>query len=263
LDYCRYFTRVKGGLKLRRMKLNALLMCREHESLRMLVAALEELEIDDEVCVSEPEAMELMALGYYSALVVDFDLPGAAQLAHMARLAPAQRRPVVFAMINERTDVGSTFQAGANFVLYKPLVRGQVLRSLRAGRAFMRPDRRRSGRQKTEALVYLRFGDVCPVPALVLEVSEDGLSVQASEPLPAAELPLRFILPGSNSMIEGSGEVTWADDSGRAGIFFSDLKPAARRQLKTWLSRRNRKKPSGTRMAASGTKAHPGATPAH
>jgi CheY-like chemotaxis protein len=245
------------------MKLNALLMCREHESLRMLVGALEELEIDEEVCVSEPGAMELLALGHYSALVVDFDLPGAAQVARMARLAPAQRRPVVFALIDALTDVGSTFQAGANFVLYKPLVRDQMLRSLRAGRAFMLPDRRRSARQKTEALVYLRFGDVCPVPALVLEVSEDGLSVQASEPLPAAELPLRFILPGTTHMIEGSGEVTWADDSGRAGIFFSDLTPAARRQLKAWLSKRDKKKATQTRVVTRGAKARPAATPAH
>ncbi len=245
------------------MRLNALLMCRDHESLRMLVRALDELDIDEEVCVSEPEAMELLALGHYSALVVDFDVAGAAQVARMARLAPAQRRPVVFAMISDRTDVGSTFQAGANFVLYKPLVRDQMLRSLRAGRAFMQPDRRRSARQKTEALVYLRFGDVCPVPAVVLDISEDGLSVQASDPLPAAELPLRFILPGTTYMIEGNGEVTWADDSGRAGIFFSDLKPAVRRQLKAWLSKRDKRKKSRVRPVERGLKTQAGARPAH
>ena len=140
---------------------------------------------------------------------------------------------MVFALISDLTDVGSTFQAGANFVLYKPLLRDQMLRSLRAGRAFMQPDRRRSSRQKMDALVYLRFGDVCPVPALVLDISEHGLSVQASEPLPAAELPLRFILPGTTYMIEGTGDVTWADDMGRGGIFFRDLTSSARRQLKS------------------------------
>ncbi len=224
------------------MKLNALLMCREHDSLSMLANVLEELEIDQEACVSAPNAMELLALGHYSALVVDFDLPGAAQLVHMARLAPAQRRPVVFAVIDVHIDVGSTFQAGANFVLYKPLVREQVLRSLRAGRVFMQPDRRQSPRHKTDALVYLKFGDVCPIPALVLDISEDGLAVQASEPLPAAELPLRFILPGTTYTIEGSGEVAWADDTGHAGIFFNQLTPTACRQLKAWLAKRDKNK---------------------
>jgi len=181
---------------------------------------------------------------------------------HMARLAPAQRRPVVFAVISELTDVGSVFQAGANFVLYKPLVREQVLRSLRAGRAFMQPDRRRSSRQKAESLVYLRFGDVCPVPALVLDINEDGLAVQASEPLPAAELPLRFILPGTTYMIEGSGEVTWADDTGRAGIFFSELTPAARRQLKAWLSKQDKRKPRSSVLVRT-AKSRLAANPAH
>jgi CheY-like chemotaxis protein len=244
------------------MNVNALLMCREQEALQMLVGALDELEIEEEICVSEPEAMELLAVGYYSAVVVDFDLPGAAQVARLARLLPAQRRPVVFAVINAVTDVGSAFQAGANFVLYKPLVRDQVMRSLRAGRAFMRPDRRRSPRQKAEALVYLRFGDVCPLPALVLEVSEEGLSVLASEPLPATELPLRFILPGTSQMIEGSGEVTWADDSGHAGIFFTQLTPVARRHLKAWMLRKDKRKASRGRVTTRATKGQTAAPPA-
>lgn len=229
----------------------------------MLVGALDELAIEEEVCVSEAEAMELLALGHYSALVVDFDLPGAAQLARMARLAPAQRRPVVFAMIDDRTDIGSTFQAGANFVLYKPLVCDQMMRSLRAGRVFMLPDRRKTTRLKTDALVYLRFGNVCPIPALVLDISEDGLSVQASEPLPAAELPLRFILPGTTSMIEGKGEVTWADDSGRGGIFFSKLTAAARRQLKAWVTKRDKQKVRRSEVVLRTTKARRSVTPAH
>lgn len=244
------------------MKLNALLMCREQASLPVLVGALEEFGIDEEMCASAEEAMELLALGHYSALVVDFSVAGAAQVAHMARLVPAQRRPVVFAMIDARTDIGGAFQAGANFVLYKPLAGEQLLRSLRAGRAFMMPDRRRSARQKAESLVYLRFGDVCPVPALVLELSEDGLSVQAAEPVPVAEVPLRFILPGTAHLIEGSGELMWADDEGRAGILFRELPAASRRHLKAWVAKRESKKASRARVAAREGKGRSAATPA-
>ena len=243
------------------MKLNALLMCHEHEALRVLGRELRELEIDKRVCSSAEQAMEMLALGYYSALVMDFTLPGALQLARMAHLVPPQRRPVVFAMIDALTDIGSAFQAGANFVLYKPLDGEQVGRSLRAGRAFMLPDRRRSPRHKTEAMVYLRFGDVCPVPALVLELSEDGLSVQAAKPLPAAELPLRFILPGTPHMIDGTGEVTWADDSGRAGILFSHLAPVSRRELKMWVAKREGAKTS--RVSLRSVKTRRGVSPAH
>jgi CheY-like chemotaxis protein len=225
------------------MKLNALLMCREVEALRMLVAGLDELDIEEEACVTAPEAMELLAQEFYSALIVDFDLPNASTVAHMARLAPSKRRPVVVGLISARTDIASAYQAGANFVIYKPLVHEQMMRSLRAGRVFMQPDRRRSSREKIESMVYLRFGDVCPLPALVQEVSEDGLSVQAAEPLPAIELPIRFILPGTIHMIEGTGDVVWADETGRAGILFRELHADSRKQLREWLRNRQRSKP--------------------
>jgi CheY-like chemotaxis protein len=233
------------------MRLNALLMSRDEMSLHMLVAGLDQLGIEEEVCASAPEAMELLALGFYSALVVDFDEPGAAQVARMARLSPSQRRPVVLAMINAQTEVASSYEAGANFVLYKPLEEEQILRSLCAGRVFMQPDRRQSARQGTAAMVYLRFGCVCPVPALVLEVSEDGISVQASEPLPALDTPLRFLLPGMAHLIEGTGEVIWADDTGRAGILFTELSPESRHQLKAWLGKRGSRKAAGVRAKAA------------
>ena len=224
------------------MRLNALLMCREPQSLRVLAAAMDAVEIEQEVCISAPQALELLAQRFYSALVVDFDLPTAVQLVRLARMAPSQRRPVVFATIGELTDIGSTYQSGANFVLYKPLVVSQVLRSLRAGRGFMQADRRRSPRHKMESMVYLRLGDFCSVPALVLNVSERGLAVQAAEPLPAGRLPMRFILPGAAHLIEGSGEVIWAGEDGRAGILFNELSASSLAELKTWLHKRIPKK---------------------
>jgi hypothetical protein len=246
------------------MKLNALLMCREVETLRMLVAGLDELDIDEEACVTAPEAMELLAQGFYSTLIVDFDLHNAATVAHMARLAPAKRRPVVLALIGPKTDVAAAYQAGANFVIYKPLDHGQMMRSMRAGKVFMQPDRRRSSREKIESMVYLRFGDVCPLPALVQEVSIDGLSVQAAEPLPAMEVPIRFILPGTVHMIEGTGDVVWADETGRAGILFRELHEDSRRQLRDWLRNRERSKPRKRQtLPGRSTKPRAAASPSH
>jgi ActR/RegA family two-component response regulator len=229
------------------MPFNALMMCKEQACLPILEAALEELEIAAQSCSSSSEAMERMSKAHYSALVVDFDLPGAVSIARMARLRPADRRPVVFAMIGALTAISSTFQAGANFVLYKPLIFDQIVRSLRAGRGFMRPDRRRSARHTLETLVYLQFG-VAAVPAVVVDLNETGLALQSPEPLPHLDnIPLRFVLPGTMQMIEGSGEMIWADDTGRAGILFSQLAPASRKQLKLWLNRRSRKSKSAAR----------------
>ena len=103
------------------MAFNALLMCREEHALRILGKALDEVAMEQEVCLSAPEALDLTVQRHYSALVIDFDLPGAATVARMARLAPSRRRPVIFGMIGALTEISETFQAGANFIFYKPL----------------------------------------------------------------------------------------------------------------------------------------------
>jgi DNA-binding NarL/FixJ family response regulator len=233
------------------MAFNALLMCREEQSLRVLGTALDKVEMEPEVCLSAPEALDLTVLRHYSALVLDFDLPGAATVARMARLAPVNRRPVIFGMIGASTEIAETFQAGVNFIIYKPLASDQIVRCLRAGRGFMQADRRQSERQSLESLVYLQFG-IAALPAMVLDLNQDGLALQAPEPLPPVQqVPLRFVLPGTSNMVEGMGEVIWADDGGRAGMIFSQLTPASRKYLKQWFGKRDAKKKSVVRAARS------------
>src|SRR5271167_4921829 len=125
------------------MKLNAFLVSQDRQSLRVLSALLDVLEIEHQTCRSCAEAVESLVHGHHSALVLDFDLPGAGQVARMARMASPQRRPVVFAMVSAFTPIGGAFQSGVNFVLYKPLVCEQVVRSVRAGQGFMKPNPRR------------------------------------------------------------------------------------------------------------------------
>ena len=231
------------------MAFNALLMCREEHALRILGKALDEVAMEQEVCLSAPEALDLTVQRHYSALVIDFDLPGAATVARMARLAPSRRRPVIFGMIGALTEISETFQAGANFIFYKPLGVEQIVRCLRAGRGFMRPDRRKSKRQSLESLVYLQFG-IAALPAMVLDLNRDGLALQAPEPLPPVQqVPLRFVLPGTSHMVEGMGEVVWADDGGRAGMLFSRLTPASRKYLKQWFVKRDARKKAASRPA--------------
>jgi hypothetical protein len=57
-------------------------------------------------------------------------------------------------------------------------------------------------------------------------------------------------LPGTTQMVEGTGEVTWVDDSGRVGMLFSQLKPASRKYLKSWLSKRGLKRKNVARAAS-------------
>jgi CheY-like chemotaxis protein len=230
------------------MKFNALLVSQDRPSLRVLGALLDVLQIELQTCHSSGEAVELLVQGHYSALVLDFDMPGAGQVARMVRMASSKRRPVVFAMVSAFTSVGGAFPSVVNFVLYKPLAYEQVARSLHAGQRYMKPNPRHAPRHQLETLVYLRFGAKA-LPAIVLDLSEQGLALQAPEPLPQVEnVPLRFVLPGTSDLVEATGKVIWAEDDGRAGMFFSRLSAASRHHLKNWLAKRGAKSKNAVRV---------------
>lgn len=242
------FTPASPSHNLQAMGPNALLVCAERHSLKVLESVLDELEIGHDVCQSTAEAMERAVRGQYSALVLDFDLDGCTQVGKLARMAAPQRPSVLFALLGASTPVNDASQAGANVVLYKPLDPDQVRCSLRAGRELMRADRRQGSRHRIETLVYLQLG-IAATPALVLDLSEQGLALQTPERFPPVrEVPLRFALPGTSHVIDALGEVIWSDDSGRAGLFFSQLKPNSRRYLNHWLRKRGAKKRDAVRV---------------
>ena len=230
------------------MKLTALLVSRDRPSLRVLTALLDVLQIEHQTCYSSADAVEWLVRGHHSALIVDFDLVGAGQVARMAPMATPRRKPAVYAMVSAFTPVGGAFQSGVNFVLYKPLIYEQVARSLHAGQRLMRPNPRHSHRHPLEALVHLQLG-TAGLPAIMLDLSEQGLALQAPEPLPAVHnVPLHFYLPGTPHLVEGIGKVIWTDDDGRAGMFFSRLTPASRHHLKNWLAKRGSKTKDAVRV---------------
>jgi CheY-like chemotaxis protein len=245
------------------MKTSALVMSRNTSAVRVLVAAFAELEMEYRVSFSPSETIELLAAGQYSALVVDFDLPHAVEVARAARVMPAKLKPVLFGMVGATTSIASVFQAGGNFVLYKPLDLLQVLHSLRAAQSCMQKDRRGPSRQKSETLAYLHLPGGT-IPALVQDVSDQGLALQAAQPLmPFRGVPLRFLLPGTTHVVKATGDFIWSDKAGRAGLFFTDISVASRRDLQAWLKKRNVKKTDAVRVLLDPQKSRRATAGAH
>lgn len=230
------------------MKLHSLVISRDLASLRCLTSALAKLDIEVEVCPSCAAAMELLVNCPYSTIVLDFDEPGAAQVAQMVRLARAERPPLLVALVTELGPVSGAFQAGIKFVLHKPLRARDVAQSLWDAKQFMRRDRRRSPRDAVKALVQLQVAGTT-LPAFLRDLSEQGLALQAPEPLPRVQsVSLRFVLPGTAQTVHAIGEVIWADDTGRAGLFFSRLTPASQKYLRNWFARRHASRNDAVRV---------------
>jgi DNA-binding response OmpR family regulator len=230
------------------MKRNALVMCRNQRSIDLVTAALHEIHVGVEVCGSSADASDLLLRIPYAAVVLDFDLPDAPRVAAMVRGFTGKRKPILFAMIGALTPVGGAVQGGANFVLYKPFEPEQISYCFRAASRLMKADRRGAPRHKLSVLAYLHWGAV-EVPVLILDVSEQGVALQAGEMLPAAgEVSLRFILPETEILIETTGQMIWSEGNGRAAMFFTRMNPASRKQINGWLEKRRVKKSEAVRV---------------
>src|SRR5258708_9880458 len=152
----------------------------------------------------------------------------------MAHVMPVSERPVVFAMVSDRTPVATAYEFRASFVLYKPLQPEQVLRSLRAARGFMPLERRRSARRAAKSLVHFDLPGSAGYPAMLLDVNATGMSVQTTGAIPLGDtVPFRLQLP-QVGIVRGAAEVLWTDSSGRAGLIFSTLAGEGRPDIWLW-----------------------------
>jgi CheY-like chemotaxis protein len=222
------------------MRHSAAVLCHDKRTLPTLSATLEELDIDLVSCPSQQEALELVMTGRCSTLIVDFDLPGAEEVIRMAALLPEGQKPALLAVASRAwPGTGQAFQSGASRILYRPLDAEQLKEALKAERKHRNTNRRKSTRYEVKTLVYLNL-EGGTLSGVSIDIGEHGLAVQATEPVPViSDLAFRCVLPGTDFTLQGHADVVWASDQGRAGLFFSKLTPAARKQLKRWLTKRN------------------------
>jgi len=225
------------------MSQSAAVVCNDKASLHALSAALDSLGMELTNCSSGQKALELVMTGRASTLIVDFDLPGAEEVVRMAAMLPPAQKPALLAVASRAwPGTGQAFQSGASRILYRPLDASQLKDALKASTKMAFKQRRKTQRYEMKTLVYLDL-ESGTVPGISIDIGEQGLAVQTTEPVPiVSNLLFRCVLPGTGFTLQGHADVIWASDQGRAGLFFSKLGPAARKHLKHWLHKRSHHK---------------------
>lgn len=90
-------------------------------------------------------------------------------------------------------------------------------------------------RVKVRPSVYLNFPGP---PAFMLNLSEQGMAIQSSEPLREGDLlPFACPLPDGDAEVKGVARIVWTDNKGRAGLRFTQLSEFDRYRLKEWLEK--------------------------
>ena len=166
---------------------------------------------------------------------VDLELPGAIAMIESIRKGTSNSKVVIFACGISSREHTSTLNAGANFLLRKPLSVDGVVLHITIAKELLERERRRYFRHPVNLSVLLKEGTT-EQRARVTNVSEGGMAVRAVKPLSKdAVVEVSFALPlGVN--LKGKGQVAWVNAEGMVGIAIQAFEGKGKEYLESWLA---------------------------
>ncbi len=220
------------------MTLSALLVCVDESAAEVLRRVLKELNIRVESCPDLGRAAIRTAQERFDVVIVDgassADVTWLLRETRSSRLNDAT---LTVAIVGSQETIRDLFTLGVNFVLYKPVDYDRALSSLRAARAVMRKEKRKSARASVHAQATVDYANVEREKATLVNIAADGMSVLFGKKLPpTSKVYFHFTLPGQRSSIRLSGQVVWQEWNGRAGVQFADVPKSSRRLLDEFLA---------------------------
>lgn len=220
------------------MTLSALLVCPDETSAEVLRRVLEELTIRVEVCPDMVRATMRLALARFDVVIVDAASNAEViSLLRESRLSRLNDATLAVAVVPGKETIRELFSLGVNFVLYKPVEYERALSSLRAARAVMRKEKRKSARATVHAHATVDYANVQQENATLVDLAKDGMAIRFGKRFPpTSKVYFQFRLPEQATSVRLSGQVIWQDWNGRAGVQFIDVPKTSRRILDDFLS---------------------------
>lgn len=219
------------------MTLSALLVCADEDSSRLLQRVLAELSIQVEACPDFVRAGIRLAQQRFDVVILEgTTTKQVISLLRETRQSRKNDATLAVVVLDGKESVHEVFSLGANFIFYKPLSFEQALNSMRAVRVVMHRDKRKKARAAVHAQATIDYANVEQEKATLIDLAENGMSVQFGQRLPPVEkVYFQFKLPGQSASIRLSGQVVWQDWKGRAGVQFADVPKTSRRLLSEYL----------------------------
>jgi DNA-binding NarL/FixJ family response regulator len=220
------------------MTLSALLVCVDETAAEVLRRVLDELSLRVESCPDLARAAMRLAQERFDVVIVDGQSNAEViSLLRETRVSRLNDATLAVAVVAGQDAIREMFSLGVNFVVYKPVAYDRALSSLRAARAVMRKEKRKSARATVHAHATIDYANVQQEKATLVDLAQEGMAVQFGKKLPpTSKVYFQFQLPGQLASIRLSGQVVWQDWNGRAGVQFVDVPKASRRLLTEFLS---------------------------
>src|SRR5436305_14036170 len=130
------------------------------------------------------EGMGLLAKNKYDAVIVDCDdLQDGYDLLSSLRNCPSNKSSIAFAITSGKTGAKTAYDAGATFVLGKPITSVGVSKAMRAASGLILRERHRYLRHPIRVSMCMMFyGEDHENEVRLLNVSEGGLAISTDVP---------------------------------------------------------------------------------
>src|SRR5262249_51185998 len=150
------------------------------------------------------------------------------------RRGSSNRFAVVFACAGEDEDVSRLLNAGANFIVHKPLDRQEIAGVLKSASQMMNAERQRYWRHQLNLAVVLKTPDK-EQKAVPSNISRGGMAVRCQASLkPGSAVQFVIDIPLAKP-VQGRGEVAWANTDGLMGIRFYMMGEEVKKTLWHWM----------------------------
>jgi CheY-like chemotaxis protein len=220
--------------------LEFLVVCNDYAVLKAITSSIQKLRGRLNCAPSAVSAKEYIARRKIDGIIMDMSVPGSMELVRTVRKGSSNKVSIVFACAQTSAEAGSAIQAGANYVVRKPVTDEKMFQTLSTAAAMMAAEKRR----------YFRYPLMVPVDlvldgketrATMSNLSEGGMAVLCMANCPmGSNLQFAFELPFGGP-IHGKGSISWANSEGLIGIQFTSLHESAYTHLSDWISRRELK----------------------
>ena len=195
--------------------------------------------MDALVLNNSAQAARVLGCGKFDLVFLDFHMtaPDGVELARQVRQTRSNRTtPVILISDDQRPSVVSVgFDAGASFMLYKPIDRERLQKILRATQGTLERERRRTRRVPVQSRVQLRSGAE-HIEGETIDMSLSGMLVRAQRTLtPGTRVHLRLHLSPGTKPLSGLGTVARLTSSNHMGIHLEQVDSKESERLEEFL----------------------------
>ncbi len=224
--------RRKAGSAVKKV-FSALLVSQDRLPLESIGKVFDELGVDLHLVRSAAEVERLLRSSRFDLMICDYDTPGISELSFLGK---GTRWRGISMVIAHGSSVRHLTGKKIHFTLNKPATTDLLARGLKAAYSTMARQRLTAYRHtvalKPVAGTLLHRGSQWALgPAVISDLSQTGLCLNAPEPLPQDGLiSVNFPLPESSEQVQVLGTVVWSNPSGKSGIKFNHI-PAKQQKL--------------------------------